>query len=81
LIIPFKIEKHLFEEVDFIFLKLNDTTSYTQPPDSLYQIITLNINKLNKGFNKLKFGYVIKEDGTEEFEYFYGTSINYLNKE
>ena len=77
LILPFKIERHSYDKIDRIILKVNNSEFYAQIPDTLHQIIQLDISKLKKGSNRLQFGYILNEDEGEEAEYFYSSSVNF----
>lgn len=77
LILPFKIERHSYAKIDRILLKVNNSEFYAQTPDTLHQIIQLDISKLNKGINRLQFGYLLNENEGEAADYFYSSTVDF----
>lgn len=75
LILAFKAERHEPSDLDEVVLTLNESKVFTQEPDSLYQIIALDLKELSKT-NTLQFGYLTKSDSVREFRHFYSTVIS-----
>ncbi|MDQ3190225.1 MAG: hypothetical protein M3Q58_01380 [Bacteroidota bacterium] len=77
LLIPFGISKHAFEEIDDIVIHLNNKSIFTQRPDSVNQIIGIDLSLLEPGNNFIQFGYTIKSDSLTSHYQFYGSSAEY----
>lgn len=81
LIIPFRVVKHKFDEIDDILLKVNNERIFSQAPDSIDQIISLNMKVLEAGKNDIQFGYTLKADSTKDCYFFYKTSFEVFNEQ
>lgn len=76
LIIPFNPIKDKIEEIDEVLLIVNNEMYFSQEPDSLYQIIVLDLEYYKiKDINKLQFGYTLKRDSIEAFYQLKGTIL------
>ena len=63
LIIPFSPIYHESDAIDELILIINDKYIFSQPPDSLEQIICLNLVEHEiKKVKKMQFGYTLKSD-------------------
>lgn len=76
LIIAFRPEKHYKDDIDEVLLMLNDKKIFAQEPDSLYQIISLDVSELRQGNNTLQFGYLAKSDTIKDLQHLYSSIVN-----
>lgn len=79
LIIAFKPARHSFDDLKEVLVMVNDTTSFSQPPDSVYQILSIPLSELPKGKNKLQFGYLAKSDSIRSSYHFYSSLAMFEN--
>lgn len=78
ILIPFKIIRHKFEEINEIVIKM-DKVVLTQQPDSIYQLLDLDLSKFPPFPKEIQFGYTLKEDSIHSSYHFYSTVLKDLD--
>ncbi|MDW3194211.1 MAG: hypothetical protein R8G66_17690 [Cytophagales bacterium] len=75
LIIPFKIVRHPIDDVSEILYMINENRTFSQAPDSPYQVLKIDIDLLQAGENKIQFGYTTLSDSLTNRHHFYSSIV------